>query len=237
MMQALLTGCERLGIALDQNAAQRLLSYRDHLLQANQHLNLTSITDPEEALHKHLIDSLAPLALPTLVPGGLWVDVGSGGGLPGMALALARPGQKVVLVEATQKKAGFLEEAVRAFALQNQVQVLARRAEELGQDPAWRGKADAVFFKAVGSLAEILELGLPLLKRQGLLVAMKGPKAEEEIVHAAKALQVLGGKVEARRAYTLQGGEQRRLVLVRKTTDTPPAYPRANGMPKNRPLQ
>jgi 16S rRNA (guanine527-N7)-methyltransferase len=237
MMQALRTACERLGVALSEEQAQRLLSYRDTLLQANQHLNLTSIIDPQEALHKHLVDSLAPLSLPALKPGGLWLDVGSGGGLPGMALALARPGQKVVLVEATQKKAGFLEEAVRAFSLQEQVQVLARRAEDLGHDPAWRGKAEAVFFKAVGSLAEILELGLPLLKRQGLLVAMKGPKAEEEIAQAAKALQVLGAQVEARVPYALQGGEARCLVLVRKTADTPPAYPRANGMPKNKPLR
>jgi len=236
-MQALRTACERLGVALSEEQAQRLLSYRDTLLQANQHLNLTSIIDPQEALHKHLVDSLAPLSLPALKPGGLWLDVGSGGGLPGMALALARPGQKVVLVEATQKKAGFLEEAVRAFSLQEQVQVLARRAEDLGHDPAWRGKAEAVFFKAVGSLAEILELGLPLLKRQGLLVAMKGPKAEEEIAQAAKALQVLGAQVEARVPYALQGGEARCLVLVRKTADTPPAYPRANGMPKNKPLR
>jgi 16S rRNA (guanine527-N7)-methyltransferase len=236
MMQTLRTGCERLGVALSEGQAQRLLEYRDHLLRANQHLNLTSIVDPEEALHKHLVDSLAPLGLAALKPGGLWVDVGSGGGLPGMALALARPGQKVALVEATQKKAGFLEEAIRAFSLQDQVQVLARRAEELGQDPTWRGKADAVFFKAVGSLAEILELGLPLLRRQGLLVALKGPKAEEEIAQAAKALQVLGARVEARQPYTLQGGEARCLVLVRKLADTPPAYPRANGTPKNKPL-
>jgi 16S rRNA (guanine527-N7)-methyltransferase len=237
--QTLTQACASLGLSLSAEAVASLLAYRDHLLAVNQRLNLTAVTDPQEALHKHLVDSLSAVALAPLHPNvdDLWMDIGSGGGLPGMALALACPQPKVVLVDATQKKAGFLEEASRQFGLQPRVQVLAQRAEALGQSLAWRGKASVVFFKAVGRLPELLELGLPLLKTGGLLVAYKGPKAEEEVSESQKTLKLLGGEVEAMPRYTLGWQEdQRCLVLVRKKQFTPAMYPRANGMPKNHPL-
>jgi 16S rRNA (guanine527-N7)-methyltransferase len=165
------------------------------------------------------------------------MDVGSGGGLPGLALALARPTQRLALVEATGKKAGFLESSVQRFGLAPAVTVTCARAEALGHDPAWRGRAAVVFFKAVGSLAELCELGLPLLNDGGALVAYKGPKAEEEAALAARALQLLHGKIETVRPYTLGWqNDQRSLVVVRKTGPTPKAYPRAAGMPKKAPL-
>jgi len=230
--------CARLGITLPEGATDRLLAFRDRLLDENQRLNLTAITDPQEAVHKHLVDSLASLALD--LPTGddkLWMDVGSGGGLPGLALALACPGPRLVLVEATGKKAAFLTASVAQFKLAPRVSVMNARAEVLGQDPAWRAKADVVFFKAVGSMAELLELGLPLLKPGGLMVAYKGPKAEEELALAGRALQLLQGKVETVRPYSLGWqDDQRCLVAVRKTGPTPKQYPRPAGMPKKAPL-
>ncbi len=238
-MQELVDSVERvLGLALDPEQAERLLAYRDHLLARNAQFNLTGINDPEEALHKHLVDSLSPWLVPGLREAGpLWFDLGSGGGLPGIPLALTAPSQSIVLVESTQKKAAYLNEVATDFGLRERVTVLAERAEVLGQDRQWRSRGDVVVAKAVGSLAELLELGLPLLHKGGLLLALKGPKAAEEIAEAGHALAVLGGTVEAVHEYTLEWQEDRRsLVVVRKTAPTPGAYPRRAGVPKTKPL-
>jgi 16S rRNA (guanine527-N7)-methyltransferase len=222
---------------LGADTEARLLRFLDLLLKANEKFNLTSITDMEQAVRKHLVDSLAPLKfVPPDLLGGFWADLGSGGGLPGIPLSLTLKLAGMILVESTQKKANFLKEAVEALGLKDKVRVESERVERLGQGIA-RETLDLVLARALGPLPVVLELGLPLLKLDGYLVAYKGPNPGEEVDKSARALKVLGGKVGNVVEFTLPfSGEGRSLVLVQKVGKTPKGYPRLPGTPAKDPL-
>ena len=193
-----------LGLDLPDPVQASLLKYLDLVLVTNETMNLTAITDPVEAVHKHLVDSLSALLLKDLAgqthgePS--WIDVGSGAGLPGMPLAIAIPSAQVNLVESTGKKAHFLDMTAAQLGLMKRVKVYNTRAEALGMKadskpfsakaaaasvsrgtgevPSLRETQNAVFFRGVSRMNALCELGSPLLKVGGLLVAYKGPKAD-----------------------------------------------------------
>lgn len=222
-----------LGLALPDGACARLEAFGRRLVEANERLNLTRITGDEELVEKHVVDAL--LALPHLPDAGRLVDVGSGGGVPGLVLAIARPGLEVVLVEATAKKAAFLAEAAAGLGL-DRVRVVAQRAETAGRDPGLRDAADAATARAVGSVALVLELTLPFLRPGGRAVLYRGPTAEVEEKTAAGVAGQLGGGEPVVHRRTLAGGAERRLLVVPKIGPTPDRYPRRDGMPAKRPL-
>lgn len=201
------------------------------LLTANERMNLTAIREPDEAWRRHVLDSLT--VLPLLRGADLVADVGSGGGLPGIPLAIAAPGKAFTLVEATGKKARFLEEMKTELRLSN-VQVRAERAETLGRDPAHRERYDAVVGRAVGPLCTFLELAMPLARVGGRVLALKGRKAEEEVKEAATALEQLGGTYGG--IHRLLKGDDSAVIEIAKRQSTPDNYPRRPGMPKKRPL-
>lgn len=227
----------RLEVELDEAALPRLAGYLDVLLEANQRFNLTAVRERDAAWRRHVIDSL------TLAPGladlpadAAVIDVGSGGGLPGVPLAIARPDLRVTLLEATGKKARFLQECVDKLPLPNAT-VIQSRAETLGQDKAHRERYDLAVCRAIGPVGELLEYALPLLKVGGLLLAMKGPKAEAELAAAADALAVLGaGELAVFAAYPEGFGLDTVIVSVRKERATPRKYPRPPGVPRQSPL-
>jgi 16S rRNA (guanine527-N7)-methyltransferase len=236
-----LTRVADLGIEFEAGDAEKLGLYLELLLDANTRFNLTAITDPNEAWTRHILDSL------TLVPvivsltesgaGGTGVspvriiDIGSGGGLPGIPLAITLPDIQFTLVEATGKKARFLEEVARQLELSN-VQVVSDRAETIGQDHVnYRERFDVVLARAVGRLPVLLELTVPLAKVEGHVLAMKGTKAAEEIEESKRALHLLHAHVIDSIA-TPTGT----LVIIQKMRKTPRNYPRAPGEPKRSPL-
>ena len=228
-----------LGLILDQPTQASLLQFLEILLRENEKINLTGIKTVDEGVSKHLVDSLALLTLPYLgTATALQVmDLGSGSGMPGLALTLAKPEWSMILVEGTKKKARFLEAAAAELGLAKRVRVEAERAELLGQGKL-REKADLVTCRALGRLNVVAELALPLLKVGGKLVAYKGPKASEEIDEAAKALQVLGAKVFECKEFSLPlSDESRSLVVIEKSGQTPRAYPRTPGMPTQQPIK
>ena len=215
----------------------RLARYLDLLLETNQKFNLTGIRDREAAWRRHIIDSLTLLPLLAGVgKNARLMDVGSGGGLPGIPLAITRPDLRMTLLEATGKKARFLAQCVKDIPLPN-VTVLNRRAETAGQDSSYREKFDIVVCRAVGPLNEILEYTLPLVHLGGELLAMKGPKVEEELDRAADAMMILGaGELQVIQAYPDDWGMDTVIVRLTKERPTPDAYPRLPGMPRLEPL-
>lgn len=226
-----LSQAESFGIAFDPGDLERLGLYLALLLDANTRFNLTAVTDPHEAWMKHVFDSLTLLGPLTSAQAARIIDVGSGGGLPGMPLAIALPAVNMTLLEATGKKARFLEEAAGTLGLDN-VTVISERAEVAGQDrERHREQYDVAVARAVGSLAVLLELTVPLVKVGGWVMTIKGKKAKAELEQAREAIRLLH----------CQPGPSTRtptgtVVVVEKLRGTEKRYPRRPGEPKRAPL-
>jgi 16S rRNA (guanine527-N7)-methyltransferase len=215
------------------DAAQRYVAL---LLDANRRLNLTRVVEPEAVARLHLLDSLAALPLLDELAPDSAVDLGSGGGVPGIPLALARPDARWLLVDSVGKKAAALRDFVGALGLPN-VEVVADRAEVLGRHPAHRERHDAVVARACAALPVLVELALPLLRVGGQLIAWKGPLADgdEELGRGRLAAgQLGGGPVTIQPSLPALGGHT--FVLVPKDRDSPGRYPRRPGEPGRRPL-
>lgn len=228
---------QRLGIELPQTLLDTLAAYLDRLLSANQRMNLTAIREPDAAWRRLIIDSLTILPwLDPVAEGGRVIDVGSGGGLPGLPVAIARGDLHIALLEATAKKATFLEETAKALALDN-VHVHNARAEALGHMPAHRQQYDIAMSRAVGQMSAVLEWSLPLVQTGGAVLAMKGPKVEAELDRCGDALNLLGaGEVQVYDAYPAEFENNLVVVQVLKDRPTPKIYPREPGIAKRQPL-
>lgn len=230
-------GCRRLGLEVAGERLQRMVDYLLWVLEANRRVNLTAISDPEEAVELHLLDSLTGLPwLPAGPEPVQVVDIGTGGGFPGVPLALARPESlRVLLVDAQGRRVRALEEGLRRLGVGNAVPVHAR-AEELGRG-GLRERCDAAVARAVGSLPVVAEYALPLLRPGGRLVAYRGREGDVEARQAAAGLGELGGETVGVVRVTLPfSGAGRTLVVVEKRRPTPARYPRRPGIPEKRPL-
>lgn len=218
---------------LSEAQLQALDRYLVLLADANTRMNLTRIVDTEQARVAHVGDALTLLAF---IPQGQLkiVDVGSGGGVPGIPLGIALPDCQITLVESTQKKAMFLQNCAKELGLSN-VTVLARRAEEVAATPM-RETCDLVTARAVGELAFLVEWGIPLLKKGGKLLAMKGAKAQEEIAGADRALKLLNASPATVHPVELPGAEHHVIVEITKLGRTDPRFPRAATVAKGKPL-
>ncbi|MGA1392380.1 MAG: 16S rRNA (guanine(527)-N(7))-methyltransferase RsmG [Phycisphaerales bacterium] len=223
-----------LGVELEPGDLERLHGYLRRLFVANATMNLTAIRDPIEAWSRHVLDALTlvgPIASASSAGERLRVlDLGSGGGVPGLVLASVMPEVEFTLVEATGKKARFLVDTAASLGLAN-VEVLSERAETLGHDPWLRGSRDVVVARAVGPLRVLVELAVPLLRVGGTLLAVKGERAPVEIAEAKRALHMLHA-VAIDSISTPTGT----IVVVEKSRETPKAYPRALGTPSHQPL-
>lgn len=231
--QSFTDAAAELGIEFDEGDVQRLGHYLAMLFAANEVVNLTAATAPEQAWTRHILDSLTLMApLSEVEEGGSVIDVGSGGGLPGIPLAICMGHLRFRLLETTGKKAAFLRAAAAALKLKN-VDVIAERAEVLGQDhKGHREQYDAVVARAVGPMSVIAELTVPLAKvGTGRVLLIKGQKADEELTAAKQALHML----HAAHAGTIDTPTGR-IVALEKARKTPRDYPRAPGEPKRKPL-
>lgn len=226
------------GAALDNAQITALDRYRALLLDWNQRINLTAVREPAAFELLHLVDAVGFLRAvdqATLATARL-VDVGSGGGLPGLPLAILAPGLRITLVEATGKKVTFLRAAVATLDLVG-VEVRHGRAEDLAHQSDLRGQFDLVTARAVASLPALVELGLPFLRLDGRLLAAKTIGIDAEIAAAGPALRRLGGDLVGVVPLDLPDLDDRQIVIIRKARPTPPAYPRRAGLPAHQPLQ
>lgn len=232
---ALRAGLERAGIVLGPEAREAIDGHLRLLLAWTTAINLTAIRDPEVAATAHVLDSLSALTL--LRDRGIerFLDLGSGGGLPGIPLAAALPAAEAMLVEPIGKKARFLATAIAATGLDATVRVAATRAETLAGDPRHRGRWPAVTVRAVARAGDLVELAFPLLAAGGVLVAWKRGEFEHEQRSAASAVQALGGGRIEVVDVDLPGLAGHRLLVATRTGVVPDAYPRDPGARKRRP--
>ncbi len=222
--RALDDGLAALGLSLPDEARAAIDGHMRLLLAWTGSINLTAIRDPVVAATAHVLDSLSAVPLLREIGATALLDLGSGGGLPGIPLAAALPAS-VTLVEPIGKKAGFLRTAVAAVGLTS-VTVDGRRAESLAADRRHRAAWPVVTARAVASMAELVELGFPLLARDGRLVAWKRGDLPTELAAAERAMTALGGGRLAVRPVELEGLPGHVLVVARRTGVVPPAYPR-----------
>jgi len=228
--------CDRYGIALEPGETETLARFISLMLACNEVVNLTAIKDPDSAWERHVFDALSLLpffeAFSEGTGGKLSVaDVGSGGGVPAIPLAVVRPDCDFTLIESTGKKAAFLTHAIDRLRLPN-VRVLKARAEDIGQDHrTHRGRYDIVTARAVGRIIVTSELTAALAKVGGMVLRTKGEKAAEELEEAAPAMEKLG-LAHAGTRETPTG----RIVALEKIAPTPRPYPRRAGEPKRTPI-
>jgi 16S rRNA (guanine527-N7)-methyltransferase len=225
---------------LTQSQERLLGIYASHLLAENKRAGLTSAgTDREAIYRRHFTESLALLAAietRSLLSSPV-IDIGSGGGFPGLVIAVVRPETAMTLLEANQKKAAFLESMARELGLAN-VRVVCARAEDAGRNPGEREGYLLALARAVAPLRVLVEYALPFVRVGGVLAAPKGSSAPRELREAANALAEMGGEIEHTGPRVMPPEAERPppLIIVRKTAPTPDRYPRRAGIPAKRPL-
>ena len=237
-MQALIDGASNLGIKLSHAQLTQYQTYYDDLADWNSRMNLTAITDYREVQIKHFVDSISVvLALPELTLGACGViDVGTGGGFPGIPLKIAFPQMRLTLLEATGKKSEFLRHVVQRLALDN-VDVMCSRSEDAAHLPEYREQFDVAVTRGLAKMATLCELTIPFCKVGGKLIAQKKGDIIDELESAHKAITILGGqKAQIIPIAVPELNDQRCLIVVNKSSSTPAQYPRRSGTPAKKPL-
>jgi 16S rRNA (guanine527-N7)-methyltransferase len=243
-MELLEKGCKEFGIDLTAEQVAQFQQYQALLVEWNQKMNLTAIEDDEGVQTKHFLDCLAGVPIiaeelnesipPTRSLRA--IDVGSGAGFPGLPIKIVWPALKMTLLDGTGKKITFLQEVVKVLGLKD-VEVVQGRAEEVGQQPAFRGQFDLVTGCSVARLNTLVEYLIPLARQNGYIMAYKGPNAAEEFMEAQKAIAILGGETVRFAPVNVPFlHEERRILLIKKASRTPNVYPRQRGLPRKAPL-
>jgi 16S rRNA (guanine527-N7)-methyltransferase len=238
-MDKLQTGSQKLGIHLNQLQLEQFETYYRELVDWNERMNLTAITDYDPVQIKHFLDSLTVIT--AIRPEDrarplYFIDVGTGAGLPGIPLKIILPDTRLVLLEATAKKTKFLEHLIAKLGLKD-VEIVAGRAEEVARDHRYREKFDLVLSRAVASLPTLVELALPFCAIGGRFIAQKKGDIKEELAQSEKAIALLGGSLREIKPVVLEEfSDSRVLVVIDKIKPTPPIYPRRPGMPAKKPI-
>ena len=210
--------------------------YFQLLVEWNEKINLTAITDKEEVYLKHFYDSIAPILQGLIENQPIrLLDIGAGAGFPSLPMKILYPQLEVTIIDSLNKRINFLQLLSEELGLEG-VYLYHGRAEDFAQDKNFRGQFDIVTARAVARLQVLSELTIPYLKVGGKLLALKASNAPEELTEAKNALNLLFSKVEDNISYTLPNGDPRYITVVEKKKETPNKYPRKAGMPNKRPL-
>lgn len=223
---------------LDKFSGDALFKIFKHITSGTLKRKVTRILTPDEFLSKHILDALMVPDLNTIIKGRV-ADLGSGGGFPGLVLALAFPESHFVLIDSQQRKCEVMDDLIKVGGIKN-ASVVCGRFEDLAREPELRVSFDTVVARAVSQMPTLVEYALPFLVEQGLFLAYKGPNVEEELICASKALDELMGSVVSKSFYNIpmKNGPEviRSAVVIRVEKLCPEKYPRANGRPLKRPL-
>lgn len=223
---------EKIGIKLPDEQLNEFYEYMQLLLEWNEKMNLTAITDPEEVIKKHFVDSITIKKY--IKEENRLIDVGTGAGFPGIPLKIVDKSIKLTLLDSLNKRINFLNEIIEKLNLK-EVNTIHSRAEEYAKNKA-RESYDVAVSRAVADLPILLEYLMPYVKLNGICICMKGPKAQEELERSKKAINILGGKLEKVEKITIDEEMERNLIIIRKIKDTPNKYPRKVGIPTKNPI-
>ena len=224
-----------LGVRFLVEQTEQFFEYMNLLIEWNEKMNLTAITEPEEIILKHFIDSIT--ILKHIPDDSEIVDVGTGAGFPGIPLSIMNPTLKITLVDSLNKRLVFLQEVINKLKLQN-VEIVHARAEEFGQNKKYREGFDIATSRAVANLSTLSEYLIPLAKVGGKVISMKAANATEEINEAQKAINILGGITEKVEEFNLpQSDIGRTVIIIKKEKQTPSKYPRKPGTPSKEPIK
>ena len=232
-------GTTELGITLSEQQMEQFYHYYELLVEWNKVMNLTGITELEEVVSKHFIDSLALVKAVPIQDGrkASAIDVGTGAGFPGIPLKIAFPELEITLMDSLNKRILFLQEVIDALGLKK-VSAVHGRAEEMASNATHRQQYDLCVSRAVSNLAVLTEYCLPFVKKGGLFVSYKSADSDAEIQEGKKAISILGGKLTSVDKFQLPDSDLRRaLVCIKKVKDTPKKYPRKAGTPAKLPLK
>ena len=225
----------QIGVNLKENEINNFYKYMNLLIEWNKFMNLTAITDPDEVILKHFVDSLT---ISKYVDNQKKIiDIGTGAGFPGIPLGIYRKDLEIVLMDSLNKRIKFLDEVCSNIQLKN-INTIHSRAEDLANDKNYREQYDYATSRAVASLNVLLEYMLPFVKVGGKCICMKGANISDEINISKKALSQLGGIIESVEEFQLPDSDiVRNIVIVKKVKETPNVYPRKAGVPSKNPIQ
>lgn len=236
-MNPLKKALESMNLECSDDILEKFNSYMLGVLDWNEKVNLTTITNPQEFVVKHFIDSIICTDYPEYEDADKIIDVGTGAGFPGVPLAIVSPEKEFILMDSLNKRLKIIDELCREAGIAN-VTTIHARAEELAKNKAHREQYDLCVSRAVANMAVLAEYCLPFIKVGGFLMAYKGPDAETEVTEAAHALSLLGGRVEEIRNGNLKDfGIDHKVVVIKKVKNTPSKFPRKAGTPAKEPLK
>ena len=229
-------GCKELGITLNEIQKKQFTDFYEYLVEKNKVMNLTGITEFQEVLIKHFLDSLACVKAVDMSRIKRIMDLGTGAGFPGVPLKIAFPHLEACLLDSLKKRVNFLEETFQMLKLEN-ITAIHGRAEEYAKNKQYRETYDLCVSRAVSNLATLSEYCLPYVKTGGYFISYKSGTVQEEVEQAQKAVKILGGKIQNVVYFQLPDSEiQRSLVVIEKIKATPGRYPRKAGTPLKEPL-
>lgn len=226
----------QINVSLSDRQIEQFIMYYEMMVEKNKVMNLTSITEQEEVIDKHFVDSLAVNRIYDVRKAGSVIDIGTGAGFPGIPLKIAFPEIKIVLLDSLNKRIKFLEEVVEALGLEN-VSCVHGRSEDFARKPEYREKFGLCVSRAVANLSTLSELCIPFVKEGGRFISYKAGNSEQEIQAASGAVEKLGGRIEGITEFSLPETDLDRVfVIVEKVKNTPKKYPRKAGTPGKEPL-
>ena len=236
-MKELQNALEQLNIPYTEETLEKYRLYMEGIIEWNEKVNLTSITDKDEFIKLHFIDSIMSVPCEEFQKAKKIIDVGTGGGFPGIPLALAAPDKEFVLMDSLNKRIKIINQLCEEIGITN-VTALHARAEELAKNTAHRQKYDLCVSRAVANLSTLSEYCLPFIKQGGWFLSYKGPDTDKELSDAKKAIKILGGQIDREELAALESsGLEHKIIFIKKVKDTPAKYPRKAGTPSKDPLK
>lgn len=224
------------GLVLSDEQLAQFETYYELLVEWNEKMNLTGITEKPQVYEKHFYDSITPAFYYDFTKVGSVIDVGSGAGFPGIPLKICFPALELTILDSLNKRLIFLQEVVKQLGLTH-VSFVHSRAEDAGRDKKYREQFDIATARAVARMNVLAELCMPFVKPGGSFLVMKGSNVEEELTEGKKAIKVLGGKTEKVETFDLpEEQSERNIVMIRKQQKTPGTYPRKAGTPSKKPI-